>query len=252
MEKLHHIGLCKQDGAKYAIVPGDPGRCEHIAKFLDNPKFVAQNREYVTWEGYLEGQKVLVTSTGIGGPSASIAIEELNQVGVDTFIRIGTAGGMQTFLMPGDVVVITGAIRAEGTTKEYMPIEYPAVPDFDVTCALKQAAQGLGLTTHMGVGQSKDSYYGQHSPNRMPVSYELLPKWEAYKQAGCMASEMESAALFIVGSVLGCRTGAIMHIAGNQERQAAGLSNDKTFDTTNAVKAAVEAIRLLILQDQKS
>ena len=251
-EKMHHIDLSLSDGAKYAIIPGDPDRCKIIAGFLENPKFVGQKREYVTWEGYLEGEKVLVTSTGIGGPSASIAIEELHQIGVDTFIRIGTCGGMQTKLKGGDVVVITGSIRAEGTTKEYMPIEYPAVPDFDVTTCLKAASEGLGLTTWTGVGQSKDSYYGQHAPQRMPVSYELLPKWEAYKQAGCLASEMESAALFIVGATLGCRTGAIMHVAANQEREAAGLDNPKVFDTTTMVKAAVEGLRLVIKKDKEA
>src|SRR5699024_3729204 len=155
--------------------------------FLDNPKFVAQKREFVTWEGYLDGEKVLVTSTGVGGPSASIAIEELHMVGVDTFIRIGTCGGMQKHLLPDDVVDITGAIRAEGTTKEYMPIEYPAVADYEVVTALKTAAESLGLTTYTGVGQSKDSYYGQHSPERMPVGKELTDKWNAYIQAGCLA-----------------------------------------------------------------
>lgn len=250
-EKMHHIAIDKEQGAKYAIIPGDPGRCEKIAQYLDNPKFVAVNREYVTWEGYLEGEKVLVTSTGIGGPSASIAVEELHMVGVDTFIRIGTAGGMQLKLIPGDVVVVTAAIRAEGTTKEYMPIEYPAVADYEVVTALKNASESLGLTTYTGVGQSKDSFYGQHSPTRMPVKNMLLDKWEAYKQAGCLVSEMESAALFIVGSILGCRTGAIMHVAGNQERTAAGIDTPKTFDTTAAVRAAVEGMRLLIKEDKK-
>lgn len=249
-EKMHHIQLDASQGAKYAIVPGDPGRCEKIAQYLDNPKFVAQNREYVTWEGYLDGEKVLVTSTGIGGPSASIAVEELHMVGVDTFIRIGTAGAMQTNLLPGDVVVVTGSVRAEGTTKEYMPIEYPAVADYEVVTALKEASESLGLTTHTGVGQSKDSFYGQHNPERMPVKHDLLDKWEAYKQAGCLVSEMESACLFIVGAVLGCRTGAIMHVASNQERTAAGSDTPKTFDTTAAVRAAVEGMRRLIAKDK--
>ena len=126
--KQYHIGVGKEDVGKYVILPGDPKRCEKIAKYFDNAKLVGDNREFVTYTGYLDGVKVSVTSTGIGGPSASIAMEELVACGADTFVRIGTCGGMQLDIKGGDVVVATGAIRAEGTTKEYAPIEFPAIP----------------------------------------------------------------------------------------------------------------------------
>ena len=164
---------------------------------------MGSNREYVTYTGALLGERVSVVSTGIGGPSAAIAMEELCNLGVHTFIRVGTCGGIKLDVQSGDIVVASGAVRMEGTSREYAPIEYPAVPDFDVTCALVQAAKNLGLPTHTGVVHCKDSFYGQHSPHRMPVSYELENKWEAWKRLGVLASEMESAALFTVAAALG-------------------------------------------------
>ena len=160
---------------------------------------VADSREFVTYTGTLDGVKVSVTSTGIGGPSASIAMEELIQCGADTFIRVGTCGGMALDVEGGDIVVATGAIRAEGTSKEYAPIEFPAVADLTVTNALVQAAKNLGKKWHAGVVQCKDSFYGQHDPEQMPVGDELLKKWDAWMKLGCKASEMESAALFYRG-----------------------------------------------------
>ena len=154
--KEYHIGVGAGDVGRYVILPGDPGRCEKIAKHFDNPVKIAQNREYTTYTGYLDGEKVSVVSTGIGGPSASIAVEELIHCGADTFIRVGTSGGMQKEVLGGDLVIATGAIRFEGTTKEYAPIEYPAVPDFDVTTALKEASEELGYRHHLGVVQRDD------------------------------------------------------------------------------------------------
>ena len=251
MEPLYHIGFDDTHGAKYAIMPGDPGRVEKIAKFLDNPKFHCQNREYTTWIGELNGEKVLVTSHGIGGPSTAIAIEELFITGVRTFIRVGTCGGMAEQVIGGDVVVATGAIRMDGTALEYVPIEFPAVADFDVTNALVQAAKGLNLRCHAGIVQCKDSFYGQHSPGRMPVHYELENKWQAWIKAGCLASEMESSTLYIVSAVLGARAGCILNTVWNQERAAKGLDNPESHDTEPGIKAAVEAVRILISQDKQ-
>lgn len=246
MEKLYHIGLDNTHGAKYAILPGDPGRVEKIAAYLDNAKYLGTNREYTSWVGELEGEKVLVMSTGMGGPSTAIGVEELVMTGVDTFIRIGTCGGMSTKVIGGDIVIANGAIRSEGTTREYMPIEYPAISDFDVTTALVGASKALGKTYHTGVVQCKDSFYGQHDPNRMPVSYMLNNQWEAWIKSGCLASEMESATLFAVSSVLGVKAGCVLSVVWNQEREKQGLDNPKNHDTSEAIKVAVEAIRLLI------
>lgn len=247
--KQYHIQVGNGEVGRYVILPGDPKRCEKIAKYFDDPKLVADNREYVTYTGTLDGVKVSVTSTGIGGPSASIAMEELYQCGADTFIRVGTSGGMQTDVMSGDLVIANGAIRMEGTTKEYAPIEFPAVSDFDVTTALVQAAKNLQKTYHVGVVQCKDAFYGQHSPETKPVSYELIPKWNAWVQMGCLASEMESAAVFIVADYLKARAGSVLLVMANQERAKAGLGNPVVHDTDAAIRTAVEAIRILIRED---
>lgn len=247
--KAYHIQVVAGEIGRYMILPGDPGRCASIAKYFDDPVLIADNREFVTYTGYLDGEKVSVTSTGIGGPSAAIAMEELVECGADTFIRVGTCGGMELTVKGGDIVVATGAVRMEGTSKEYAPIEFPAVPDFRVTNALASAAGELGCTFHTGVVQSKDSFYGQHSPETKPVSYELQNKWEAWLRLGCLASEMESAALFTVASYLRVRCGAAFLALGNQERAKRGLDNPLTYDTDMAVRVGVRAIRQLIRED---
>lgn len=251
IEKSYHIGFDGGHNARYAILPGDPGRVKSIAKHLDNAEFLAQNREYTTYIGELCGEKVIVMSTGMGGPSTAIGVEELYRTGVDTFIRVGTCGGMQLEVSGGDLVVATGSVRMEGTTKEYVPIEFPAVPDINVTNALICACEKINANCHAGIVQSKDSFYGQHNPERMPVGYELKEKWNAWIKAGCLASEMESAALFIVSSVLRARAGAVFTCVWNQERANRGMSNPETHDSEKAITAAVEAIKLLIEKDKK-
>ena len=249
--KQYHTGVGPDDIGKYVIMPGDPKRCAKIAAFFDDARQVADSREYVTYTGTLDGVKVSTTSTGIGGPSASIAIDELAKCGAHTFIRIGTCGGMQTELESGDVVIASGAIRMEGTSREFAPIEYPAVPDFKVLCALNQAAEQMEIRHHVGVVQCKDSFFGQHEPEIMPVSYELENKWQAWLRMGCLASEMESAALFIAGSFLRVRVGACFLVVANQERAKAGLPNPQVHDTELAIRTAVEAMRILIREDRK-
>lgn len=250
-EKQYHIDVAKGEVGRYVIMPGDPKRCAKIAKYFDNPVLIADNREYVTYTGYLDGVKVSVTSTGIGGPSAAIALEELVKCGADTFIRVGTCGGMDLDVKGGDIVVATGAIRAEGTTREYVPIEFPAVANLEVINSLVQASKDLKENYHAGVVQSKDSFYGQHSPESKPIGYDLLNRWDAWVKCGCLASEMEGAALFIVGSYLKVRVGAVFLAIANQERAKAGLDNPQAHDTEGAIKVAVEAIRNLIKQDNK-
>ena len=205
LENQFHIHCLEGDVCRYVILPGDPGRCEKIAALFDNAHFVAQNREYTIYTGTLLGEKVTACSTGIGGPSASIAMEELHKCGADTFIRTGTCGGIDLNVQSGDVVVATGAIRYEHTSREYAPIEFPAVADFQVTNALVEATKKLGFPLHTGIVQCKDSFYGQHDPAASPVYYELQQKWESWKRLGVKASEMESAALFVVAAALGCR-----------------------------------------------
>ena len=251
LEKQFHIHCTEGDVGGYAILPGDPGRCESIAALLDDAVQIARNREYNVYTGTLEGERVTVCSTGIGGPSAAIAMEELHNLGTHTFIRTGTCGGIDLEVQSGDIVVATGAIRYEHTSLEYAPPEYPAVPDFDVTAALREASLALGNHTHVGVVQCKDSFYGQHSPAKSPVAQELLTRWEAWKQLGVKASEMESAAMFVVADALGCRCGTCLHVIWNQEREAAGLDQKMSEDTEMAVRVAVEGLRILIRQDRK-
>lgn len=248
----YHIGLRKGDVGKYVILPGDPKRCEKIARHFDDAKLIADSREYVTYTGYLDGVKVSVTSTGIGGPSASIALEELVRVGADTFLRVGTCGGMQTNIMGGDLVIATGAIRMEGTSKEYAPIEFPAVANLEITNALVQAAKDLNKKYHVGIVQCKDAFYGQHEPETKPVDYELVNKWNAWVRLGCKASEMESAALFVVGDYLRVRVGSSFLVVANQEREKLGLENPVVHDTEAAIEVTVQAIRNLIKQDKES
>ena len=218
-ELQYHIQLGKGDVGRYVLLPGDPKRCEKIAAHFDNPVKMADSREYVTYTGYLEGEKVSVTSTGIGGASASIAMEELVKIGADTFIRVGTCGGMQISVKSGDLVIATGAEKGK----------YPY---------------------HVGVVQCKDAFYGQHEPETKPVSYELLNKWEAWKRLGCLASEMESAALFVVGNYLRVRVGSIFLVVANQERAKLNMENPVVHDTELAITTAVEALRDIIRKDK--
>ena len=250
-EVQFHIQCAPGQVGKYCILPGDPGRCEAIAQHFDAPVHVQTNREYTTYTGTLLGEKVSVVSTGIGGPSAAIAMEELCNLGCHTFVRVGTCGGIKLEVQSDDVVVATGAVRMEGTSREYAPIEWPAVADYQAVDALVRSCKALGKPWHAGVVQSKDSFYGQHSPGRMPVSYDLEQKWQAWKRLGVLASEMEGAALFTVAAARRVRCGAVFHVIWNQEREAAGLDQKESMDTSAAIDVGVEALKLLIQEDRQ-
>lgn len=249
--KQYHTNVGPGDVGKYVILPGDPKRCEKIASYFDDAELVMDSREYVTYTGKLLGEPVSVTSTGIGGPSASIAIDELSKCGAHTFVRVGTCGGMQQDVEGGDIVIASGAIRMEGTSREFAPIEYPAVADYEVLTALKKAAEEKRIPHHVGVVQCKDSFFGQHEPEIMPVSYELENKWQAWIRMGCLASEMESAALFIAGSFLRVRVGSCFLVVANQERAKMGLPNKQDHDTAIAIETGVEALKKLIEWDRE-
>ncbi len=249
-KKQFHIRCDAEDIGKYVFLPGDPGRCEAIAAHFDQPYHVCQCREFNVYTGYLNGEKVTVCSTGIGGPSASIAMEELHNMGADTFIRVGTCGGIDLDVLPGDVVVATGAIRFEHTSCEYAPIEFPAVADFETTCALKAASEELGYRTQVGVVHCKDSFYGQHAPQNSPVYYDLQQKWESWKRLGVKASEMESATLFVVAAALRVRCGSCFHVIWNQEREKLNRPSPMTEDTSGVIKVGIEAMKKIIAADQ--
>lgn len=246
-ELMYHIAMKKGDVGRYVFLPGDPGRCEKIASYFDNPELIAYNREYKTYTGTLLGEKVSVTSTGIGCPSAAIAVEELITIGADTFIRVGTSGGMQPHLNPGDLGIVTGAIRDEGTTRHYMPIEFPAVADIDVVLALREAAENLGIPHHLGISQSKDSFFGQHAPERMPVDKYLLERWKAWVQGGTICSEMEASAIFVLSTIYRKRAGGIMLIGWNQEGEN---PEEHVSDLDPLIRTAVESVKILIQKDR--
>ena len=253
-QKQYHIAACQGEIGRYCLLPGDPGRCEKIAAYLDDAYHLVSNREYNIWCGKLCGELVTVCSTGIGGPSTAIAVEELCACGADTFIRIGTCGGISLKVESGDSVIASGAVRQDGTSREYAPPEFPAVADTDTLFALVSAANELSLPYHAGVVQSKDSFYGQHSPHRMATEGELTSKWTAWKRLGVLASEMEASTLFTVAATLGVRAGAVFTCVWNQERYAAGLDTDaaECHDTDRAIRVAILATKKLIESSKNS
>lgn len=248
-ELMYHIHMKKGDVGRYVFLPGDPGRCEKIASYFDNPELIAYNREYKTYTGTLLGEKVSVTSTGIGCPSTAIAVEELIKIGADTFVRVGTSGGMQPHLKAGDLGIVTGAIRDEGTTLHYMPVEFPAVADLDVVLSLRQAAETLDNRYALGISQSKDSFFGQHAPERMPVDKRLLERWKAWVQGGTICSEMEAAVIFVLSSIYRKRAGGIMLIGWNQEGEN---PEEHVSDLDPLIRTAIEGVKLLIEKDKAS
>jgi uridine phosphorylase len=250
-----HLHIKEGDIGRYVLLPGDPGRCEKIADYFDNPHFIAQNREYVIWTGTLLGEKVSVASTGIGCPSTAIAVEELINAGADTLIRVGSSGSMQPTVRMGDVAVISGAIRDEGTSLQYLPIEFPAVADPDVVFALREAARELKVPYHVGITQSKDSFYGEVERTRMPMASHLEERWNAFVSGGALCSEMESSILFILGSLYRKRAGATVLIINDCD--LGEHSNEDTakqiaeFDPERVIKVAVEGLKKLITLDKK-
>ncbi|HEY88813.1 MAG TPA: nucleoside phosphorylase [Thermoflexia bacterium] len=246
----YHLQLAAGDVGRYVLLPGDPGRCEKIAAFFDNPQKMAQNREYTTYTGTLLGEKVSVVSTGIGCPSAAIAVEELIKIGADTFIRVGTSGGMQPGTRTGEIAVVTAAIRDEGTTRHYLPLEFPAVADPTVVQALRQGAINLGLPFRTGVSHSKDSFYGEIEKERMPLSEQLAARWKAWVQGGAICSEMEAAALFIIAGIHRKRAGGVMMMVGKDEGLPETEEDKRLFHGDRAIRTAIEALKILIRQDQ--
>ncbi|GHV03785.1 uridine phosphorylase [Clostridia bacterium] len=198
----------------------------------------------------MDGAKVNVMSVGIGGPSMAIGVEELVKLGVKTFIRVGTSGGIDLDVKAGDLVIPTAAIRQEGTTKEYLPEFFPAAADFSVVTALRRAVDSAKLSRHIGVVQSKDSFYGELEPERMPMRERLTELWEIYKRTGVLVSEMECAALFCLGSVLRVRTGALLLCIWNEERKKAYGDASEFHDASRMYAAAVGALRSLIEDDK--
>lgn len=245
--KQYHIACGPGDVGRYVFLPGDPGRVPKIAAYLDDAREVTRNREYVTFTGSLDGVAVSVCSTGIGAPSAAIALEELAAIGADTFIRVGKSGGLQADLPVGSIVIATGAVRDEGTSRAYLPIEFPAIADLAVVNALVDASQRLGFRSRQGIIESKDAFYAEVRPESMPLADELTRRWSALRQAGVLASEMEAAALFTIAAWKRLRAGCVVQISDNQ---FAGQHLGPEISMDDTIRVAIDAVRSLIQSDR--
>ena len=241
--RQYHIGCAPGEVGRYVFLPGDPGRVPLIAAHLRDARPIAQNREFVTYTGTIEDVPVSVCSTGIGSPSAAIALEELAAIGADTFIRVGRSGGLQPDLAVGSVVIATGAGRDEGTSRAYLPLEFPAVADLRVVNALVEAAAALGIAYRYGIVESKDAFYAEVRPEAMPIAEELQARWRAYQRAGVLCSEMEAAALFTIAAAKHVRAGCVLQISDNQ---VAGHRLGPEPSMEDTVRVGVEAVRRLI------
>jgi uridine phosphorylase len=244
-EVQYHIRVKDGDVGKYVLLPGDPGRCESIANYFDDPKFVSFNREHKIYTGYISGEMVSVVSTGMGCPSTAIAVEELVKIGCHTFIRVGTSGAMQPHMEVGDIAIINAAIRDEGTSRQYLPIEYPAIADLDVINALVQASEKLDYTHYVGVSHTKDSFYSEVEPERMPMASFLKDRWNQWVAGGAICSEMEASIVFILAGIYQKRAGAVTMIIGSDMDTIA-----RKHDPDGMIRVAVEALRILITKDK--
>ena len=252
-QKMLHVNLAKGEVGRYAIIPGDPDRCELIAAHLDNPRLVTRKREFTTWEGTLEGEKVTVTSTGIGGPSTAICVEELHKCGADTFIRVGTCASTCADVQCGDIVVASGSVRMDGTSLHYLPLEYPAVPSYQLLKRLEESSNALGYHTVVGVSITKDSFYTQTEPETKPVSDELISRWRSYVRGGAVCTSMEESILFLVGTSLGVRTGSVLVSATNFDGSVSRRNSADVYPTNSIqkpIQVAIEALRRVILEDR--
>lgn len=242
--KMYHIQCKKGEVGRYVLLPGDPFRTDQIARYLDEPKLIAHNREHKTWTGMLDGEKVTVTSTGMGCPSTAIAVEELIACGADTFIRIGTAGCMCPDLRDEDSLggIVTAAVRDEGTTRQYVPIEYPAVADRHLVDALAKAAKKLGFRFDEGISYTKDSLYTLISTETVPLSQKYEERKRVWERAGILLTEMEAAAILVISMLRGCRASGIMAYSDGEDVKGA---------VDKEIRVACEAVRTLIKKDKE-
>ena len=212
IEQVKHLPIKFGEVARYVIVPGDPNRVPVIAESLENVINQGQNREFNAYKGTHKGIEVSVVSTGIGCPSTAIAVEELSYIGAEVFIRIGTSGAVDGSAKKGDIFIATAAVRDDGTSKQYMPIEFPAVASHNVVSSLIKASKNLKIDSKVGICQSKDSFFGETEPDRMPVAPYLDYKWKSWQKGGVGASEMEAATLFTLSQIKRIKAGAILAI----------------------------------------
>jgi uridine phosphorylase len=244
MPKQYHIQLDKGEVGKYVLLPGDPGRVPLIAQFFDSAQKVAESREFVTYTGEVAGIPISATSTGIGCPSAAICVEELARIGAEVFIRVGTAGSLQEHVGLGHLVISAGVVREEGTSRQYVPLSYPAVADLGVTTALVEAAGKLGFAHHVGIGHCKDAFYAEFTQD-LPMSEKWSESWKVWRRCGVLATSMESAAIYVISSIKGLRAGEVLAIVGLAYKDHPVLDKKKGID--EAIQVAIEAVKILEL-----
>ncbi len=245
-EKKYHIGLARDDVGDYVLVPGDPFRTPLIAKFIEGAKEVAFSREYRTFTGSVDGVKVSTMSTGMGGPSVAIGIEELHELGVHTLLRVGTCGAAQPEIKMGDLVISYAAVRSEGTPNGYVPLEYPAVASLHVVEALIEAAEAAGAKYHVGVTRSVDALYSDLLPDTMPRPH-LRDELEMWAKAGILSNDMEASTLFVVSRIRQMRAGCVNLCV--DELGAGEIHHIDPSYMDRMLAVAVDAIRRLIKRD---
>jgi len=249
-EKKYHVGLAKGDVGEYVLVPGDPFRTPMVAKHLDGAKEVAFSREYRTFTGSVDGVPVSTMSTGMGGPSVAIGVEELAELGVHTFLRVGTCGAAQPEIKMGDLVIAIGSVRSEGTPDGYVPKEYPAIASLHVINALVEAAEAANVPYHVGVIRSVDALYSDLMPESMPRPQYLREELDMWSRAGILSNDMETSTLFVVSRLRKLRAGTINLCV--DELGAGEIHHLDPSYMDRMLKVAVEAIRLLIARDKSA
>lgn len=250
-QTVFHLGVTKADldGATLAIIPGDPGRVEKIANLMDSPTFLASHREYTLFLAKLDGHSVVVCSTGIGGPSTSIAVEELAQLGVRTFLRVGTTGAIQPNINVGDIIVTTGSVRLDGASLHFAPMEFPAVANFEVTTAMKAAADESGATVHTGVTASSDTFYpGQERYDTFSgrVVRRFQGSMQEWQDMGVLNFEMESATLLTMCASSGLKAGCVAGVIVNRTQKEIPSPETMKATESDSIKVVVESARKLL------
>ncbi|WP_297519132.1 uridine phosphorylase [Thermococcus sp.] len=244
----YHIACKPGDVARYVLLPGDPERVPKISSLWDEAKEIAFHREYRTHTGKYKGVPISVTSTGIGGPSTAIAVEELAAIGADTFIRVGSTGAIQPGMEIGDLIIARAAVRLEGTSKQYVRVEYPAVADLEVTMALIEAAESLGVRYHLGITASTDSFYlGQGRPGLNGYFPSFARNiLDDLRQARVTNFEMEAATLYTLANIYGLRAGCVCAVFANRITNEFGKAGER-----EAALVASEAVKILHEWDEE-
>ncbi len=252
MPRVYHVSLSDQEilGAQIALLPGDPARVEKIATTspIEQARLLTSHREFCTWLGYIREIPIVITSTGIGGPSTAIAVEELALLGVRTFMRVGTSGAIQSSLNIGDVVITTGAVRLDGASAHYAPIEYPAVADYELVWALAQAAQILKIPYRVGITCSSATFYPGQERSDSFSQYrirDLRGTKSEWQRLGVLNYEMEAATLLTMCSALGLRAGCVCGVVDTPTHETISPENLEKAER-NAIAVAVTATEIFL------